>query len=72
MILNVSTGEERALTTTSFNDNFPAWSPTGDLIAFASDRDGPTFEIYTIRPDGSELRRITTLAGSRRAHGLVA
>jgi TolB protein len=63
LILNVSTGEERALTTSSFNDNFPAWSPTGDLIAFASDRDGPTFEIYTIRPDGSELRRITTSPG---------
>lgn len=63
VVLDVSTGEERPLTTTTFNDNFPAWSPGGDLIAFASDRDGPQFEIYTIRPDGSELRRITRSPG---------
>ena len=63
VILDVTTGEERQLTATSFNDNFPAWSPSGDLIAFASDRDGPTFEIYTIRPDGSGLRRITRSPG---------
>jgi Tol biopolymer transport system component len=63
VILDVATGEERPLTSTTFNDNFPAWSPDGNFIAFASDRDGPNFEIYTIRPDGSELRRITRSPG---------
>ena len=36
------------------NDNFPAWSPKGDRIAFTTDRDGD-YEIYSIRPDGSDL-----------------
>ncbi|MBM4067484.1 MAG: hypothetical protein FJ271_00860 [Planctomycetes bacterium] len=37
---------------------FPAWSPDGKRIAFASDRDGNS-DIYWIRPDGSELTRVT-------------
>ncbi|MEZ4585326.1 MAG: hypothetical protein R2909_02875 [Gemmatimonadales bacterium] len=36
----------------------PVWSPTGDRIAFASDRDGD-LEIYTVRPDGSDLLKVT-------------
>jgi TolB protein len=40
----------------------PAWSPDGGLIAFASDRDGNS-EIYTLRPDGSDLKRLTTEPG---------
>ena len=31
----------------------PAWSPSGKMIAFASERDG-NFEIYTMRADGSD------------------
>jgi Tol biopolymer transport system component len=36
----------------------PAWSPDGDWIAFASNHEG-NYDIYLIRPDGSELTRIT-------------
>lgn len=36
----------------------PDWSPDGTRIAFTSDLDG-NFEIYTIRPDGSDLVRLT-------------
>ena len=39
------------------------WSPTDDVIAFTSSRDGNQ-EIYVIRADGSGLRRLTTAAGS--------
>lgn len=42
--------------------NFPSWSPRGDRIAFVSKRD-EDFEIYTIRPDGSELTRLTHSSG---------
>jgi Tol biopolymer transport system component len=42
--------------------NFPQWSPQGDLIMFTSDRDGD-FELYTIRPDGTQLRRLTNSPG---------
>src|SRR5690606_24921587 len=33
-------------------------SPNGDLIVFTSDRSGD-LELWTMRPDGSELRQIT-------------
>ena len=36
----------------------PAWSPDGQTIAFSSRRDG-NWEIYTVRSDGRELRRLT-------------
>ncbi|MEX2555952.1 MAG: hypothetical protein WEB06_09990 [Actinomycetota bacterium] len=38
----------------------PQWSPTGDRIVFGSDQDGGASELYTIRPDGSGLTRLTT------------
>jgi TolB protein len=37
-------------------------SPRGDLIVFTSDRSGD-LELWTMRPDGSELRQITTGLG---------
>ena len=40
------------------SDNFPSWSPDGQQIAFASDRDG-NFEIYVRDADRSNLRRLT-------------
>ena len=36
----------------------PAWSPDGQWIAFAANPAG-NYDIYRIRPDGSELTRIT-------------
>lgn len=40
----------------------PAWSPRGDRIAFMSDRTGD-LELFTIRVDGSGLRRLTHSTG---------
>ena len=40
-------------------DNYPAWSPNGRLIAFASNRDGAEAEIYVMRSDGTHVRRMT-------------
>ncbi|WP_051010711.1 LpqB family beta-propeller domain-containing protein [Salinibacter ruber] len=46
-------------------DLAPAWSPDGSRIAFQSDRDGgSSFDIYTVDPDGSDLKQVTT-AGDR-------
>ncbi len=42
-------------------DGWPAWSPDGHLIAFASNRAGPENhgQIYAVKPDGSGLRQIS-------------
>jgi len=38
---------------------YPAWSPTGDRIAFSGIRDSAG-RIFQIRPDGNGLVRLTT------------
>ena len=62
-ILNVTTGESRVLITGRAHYNFPSWSPTRDLIAFTADIDGD-YEIYTIRSNGTDLRRLTNSPGN--------
>jgi serine/threonine protein kinase/Tol biopolymer transport system component len=49
----------RQLTNDRFKNRVPRWSPDGSLIAFYSNRGG-TFQGWTIRPDGSDLRLIST------------
>jgi TolB protein len=44
-------------------DNFPVWSPRGDLIAFVRQLDG-NFEVFTIRPDGKDVRQLTSVRGN--------
>jgi len=44
-------------------DNFPLWSPRGDLIVFAR-LSGGTYDIYTVKPDGSSLKRLTNGNGN--------
>ena len=59
-IVDLADGAVRTLTTGY--DNFPAWSPRGDLIVF-SRLAGGDFDIFSIRPDGSGLRQLTTTPG---------
>ena len=66
-IVDVATGETRTLTTEY--DTLPSWSPKGDLIAFnrfAPDRRFAfgEFDIYTVRPDGTGLKRLTDSEGN--------
>jgi Tol biopolymer transport system component len=63
-ILTLESGKITQLT--SEYDTFPVWSPRGDRIAFCSFRDGD-YDIYTVRPDGSELRKLTN-SHSNDAH----
>ena len=67
------------LTTTPGHDGWPVWSPDGSLIAFSSKRDdcrfsdvpdcvttgpdGPHSDVWVMRPDGSEQRRLTRTSG---------
>jgi len=48
----------RRLTDHGAIDYMPVWSPDGQRIAFVSVRDGHQ-EIYTMRPDGSDLTQLT-------------
>ena len=58
----------RRLTSTAALETNPVWSPDGRRIAFTSDRharkgpierNGPAFELYTMRADGNHIRRLT-------------
>lgn len=59
-IMNLDNGAITVLTNEW--DNFPVWSPRGDLIAFIR-RTGANFEVFTIRPDGTSLKQLTNLHG---------
>jgi eukaryotic-like serine/threonine-protein kinase len=53
----------RQLTQDAFTNRGPRWSPDGRTIAFYANRTG-TFQIWTIRPDGSGLRQVTDQTGT--------
>jgi Tol biopolymer transport system component len=48
------------------NGGLPSVSPSGDAIAFLSNRDGD-YDVYVTTPDGSELMRITRSPASESA-----
>jgi Tol biopolymer transport system component len=56
-ILNLEDHTVRVLT--NGGDNLPYWSPDGSRILFTGKR-GDNFDIYTIKPDGTDVRRMTT------------
>ena len=56
-------GEPTALTGPEYYSNFPQWSPDGERILFTSNRGGD-FDLYTVRPDGADLRRLTRAPGN--------
>jgi Tol biopolymer transport system component len=58
-IVTVADGKSVTVTDGSHYDNFPQWSPKGDVIMFTSDREDRQFSLYTMRPDGGDVRRLT-------------
>jgi TolB protein len=44
-------------------DNFPQWSPRGNLIEFTRKDDG-NYNIFTIHPDGTDLKQLTHTRGN--------
>ena len=72
-ILNLTTRATTVLTTEP--DNVPGWSPDGSKIVFtrkqidASDPNKFNYDIYTIKPDGAGLKRLTT-GGANDAHAV--
>jgi len=70
--LDLKSGDLRNVTSSPGGDFRPQWSPDGEWLAFSSDRTStnPKFtfatlhstELYVVRPDGSDLRRVTSEA----------
>ena len=60
-VMNLEDGKISALT--GDYDNFPVWSPRGDLIAFVRKIDND-FEVFTARPDGKDVKRLTNQKGN--------
>jgi TolB protein len=52
------------LTYDSGNNEAASWSPDGSLIAFSSNRDGPS-RIYVMTAYGTDQRRLLVLAGEQ-------
>jgi Tol biopolymer transport system component len=42
----------------------PRWSPTGDRILFSDETAPNDYDLYTVRPDGSDRRPVATLPGT--------
>lgn len=63
-ILDLDTRQTTDLTTDP--DNLPGWSPDGSKIVFTRKEVNPTdpnkfhYDVYTIKPDGTDLTRLTT------------
>ena len=72
-ILDLETRQTQVLTTEP--DNVPGWSPDGTKIVFtrklvdARDPNKFNFDVFTIKPDGSDLKRLTT-GPSNDAHAV--
>jgi Tol biopolymer transport system component len=67
-VINADGTGLRRLTRTAALETHPVWSPNGRRIAFTSDRHakgrgseplGPAFELYTMRADGTGIKRLT-------------
>jgi Tol biopolymer transport system component len=65
-IMNIETKAVTPLT--RGYDNFPLWSPRGDLIMFSRLTAG-NYEIWTIKPDGKGERKITSGRGTDAHQG---
>jgi Tol biopolymer transport system component len=61
-VMRVDGTERRQLTNDQHNDRSPRWSPDGRRISFYSNRTG-SYEIWTIRRDGSDLVQHTDTPG---------
>lgn len=72
--LDVATGQVGQLTTgADWRDESPRWSPDGRWVAFTSNRahygpgaesGAPDLDVYVMRADGSQVRRVTTDPGN--------
>src|SRR4051794_1427675 len=58
-LVQPDTGETKQLTDDKASDTDPAWSPDGKRIAFVSDREGGTPDIWVMGADGTNPKQVT-------------
>jgi Tol biopolymer transport system component len=58
-VMDIETGARTQLTQNPGADLWPVWSPDGQRIAFVSERDNSSGEVYVMSADGSDVRRLT-------------
>jgi TolB protein len=63
-VVNVATGNLVQLTHGAGRNENPTFAPSGTHVAFSSDRQGGT-QIYTMRADGTQLKRLTNRGRNR-------
>lgn len=68
--INVDGSGEKRSTDSPGLDAFPAWSPDGERIVFASSRDG-NGELYVMDADDAEQRRLTNTPEDESSPRLV-
>jgi Tol biopolymer transport system component len=66
-IMTLADRSIRVLTTEP--DNLPGWSPDGSRIVLTRRVDAVNFDVYTIKPDGTDLQRLTT-SGANDGHAV--
>jgi Tol biopolymer transport system component len=60
--INLADNSVNSLTTEW--DNFPFISPSGDRVVFTRRMPDFDFEVFTMKPDGSDVKRLTTTSGA--------
>ena len=60
--LDIASGEIKSLT--DGWDNFPFISPTGDRVVFTRRMPDFDFEVFTMKTDGSDVKRVTSSSGA--------
>ncbi|MGH2526351.1 MAG: TolB family protein, partial [Actinomycetota bacterium] len=66
-VVNADGTGQVALANSPLDEMGPEWSPDGSLVAYSAAESGEscecdnagTFDIYVVRPDGTEMRRLT-------------